>query len=821
MTTGQSRLQWFSWLRSFLDGWVRAKIVPAENIFSDLGIDSSKPICYVLKSNSIFDFLVLDIFCAKNNLPRPLAGVDDLGDNKDASSIYLSQVGVLRTYGAYRHEPPSPFFKLLRRAGQNDSFDVQLVPVSVFWGRDPGRGEPSIFKLFFPDDDRASFIQKLFIVLAQGKNVAVHYSRPIHLREQISLSKSVEQTARKLTRVIRVHFQTLRNAFLGPGLVSRTRVIETLIRGKILRSAIEDECRKKNITRERAERLAKEYISEIAAEVSPEVIAGMAILLRRLWNRIYSGVVVENIDRLRAIPANAEIVYVPCHRSHMDYLLLNYVLYDNHVLTPHVAAGINLNFWPVGSLIRRVGAFYIRRSFNNNRLYAVAFSEYVSFLLQRGFPVQFFIEGGRSRTGKVLAPKTGMVSMVVSSFLRNNDRPIYFVPVYIAYDRVAEVKTYRKELTGAKKKSESVGQLVQGRKALRSSHGKAYIAFAEPIKLGSFLDEEKPGWRDQSYDNDAKPVWMNPVVQSLAAKIMTSVNESTVCGSVALVATILLATRQRALPEDELLAHIDMFQNIAKMAPYSADARLPNLPAATILEMAERVGRLSRFTHPGGDVIHAVEPQASFITYYRNNVAHLFAVPSAIAFFLQHNDSIREDLIRQGMRVIYPVIKKEFFLRWDVKDIDSVTTQYIGILCDLGLFARSEGGKLTRPEMTSFEFNILRTIGLVIGPALERFAIATHLLKQYDDGLEFKIEDFQRRCVMMAQRISLLTGATDAELPTPQLFSVIFDQLNENGMIKKMTSDTWTLAPAFTEILGLTAVLLSVDMRHSMARAKG
>jgi glycerol-3-phosphate O-acyltransferase len=287
------------------------------------------------------------------------------------------------------------------------------------------------------------------------------------------------------------------------------------------------------------------------------------------------------------------------------------------------------------------------------------------------------------------------------------------------------------------------------------------------------------------------------------------------------VATILLATRQRALPEDELLAHIDMFQNIAKMAPYSADARLPNLPAATILEMAERVGRLSRFTHPGGDVIHAVEPQASFITYYRNNVAHLFAVPSAIAFFLQHNDSIREDLIRQGMRVIYPVIKKEFFLRWDVKDIDSVTTQYIGILCDLGLFARSEGGKLTRPEMTSFEFNILRTIGLVIGPALERFAIATHLLKQYDDGLEFKIEDFQRRCVMMAQRISLLTGATDAELPTPQLFSVIFDQLNENGMIKKMTSDTWTLAPAFTEILGLTAVLLSVDMRHSMARAKG
>jgi glycerol-3-phosphate O-acyltransferase len=821
MTTGQSRLQWFGWLRSFLEGWVRAKIVPGEDVLAQLGVDPAKPICYVLKSNSIFDFLVLDIFCSKHQLPRPLAGIDDLGDNKDASSIYLSQVGILRTYGAYRNEPPSPFFKLLRRAGQQESFDVQLVPVSVFWGRDPGRGEPSVFKLFFPDDDRASFFQKLFIVLAHGKNIVINYSKPIHLREQISGVQNVEQTARKLTRVIRVHFQTLRNAVLGPGLISRTRVIETLVRSKALKSAIDDECRKKNIPRDRAERLAKEYISEIAAEVSPEIIAGLAILLKRLWNRIYSGVVVQHIDRLRSIPANAEIVYVPCHRSHMDYLLLNYVLYDNHVLTPHVAAGINLNFWPVGSLIRRVGAFYIRRSFNNNRLYAVAFSEYVSFLLQRGFPVQFFLEGGRSRTGKVLPPKTGMVSMVMSSFLKNHDRPIYFVPVYIAYDRVAEVKTYRKELAGSKKKSESVGQLVQGRKALRTSHGQAYIAFAEPINLGDFLDAKRPGWRDLVYDVDAKPTWMTPVVQSLASNVMTSINETAICGSVALVATILLATRQRALPEDELLAHIEMFQKISKSFPYSPDVHLPDLTAPAILEIAERVGRLSRFTHPGGDVIHAVEPQASLITYYRNNVAHLFAVPSVIAFFLQHNDSISEELIRQGMRVIYPVIKKEFFLRWDTANIDAVTNEYIQVLRAMGLFAKSDSGDITRPDMTSFEFNILRTIGLIVGPALERFAIATHLLKQYDDGTAFKMDDFQKRCMMMAQRISLLTGATDAELPSAQVFAAIFEQLNENGMIENHGADSWKLTPAFNDILGLTSALLSVDMRHSMARAKG
>ena len=555
MTTGQSRLQWFGWLRTFLEGWVRAKVVPPENIFQELGIDPSRPVCYVLKSNSIFDFLVMDIFCARNRLPRPTAGVEHLGEGKDASSIYLSHVGILRTYGAYRNEPPSPFYKLLRRAKSEPDFDTQLVPVSVFWGRDPGRGEPSVFKLFFPDDDRASFFQKLLIVLAQGKSCVVNYSKPIMLREQIDETKSIEQTARKLTRVVRVHFQNKRTALLGPGLISRSRVIETLIRGKALRVAIDDECRKKNISRDRAERLAKEYISEIAAEVSPEMLAGLSILLKRLWNKIYAGVQVEHIERLRNLPANAEIVYVPCHRSHMDYLLLNYVLYDNRFLTPHVAAGINLNFWPVGSFLRRVGAFYIRRTFNNNRLYAVAFSEYVSFLLQKGFPVQFFLEGGRSRSGKVLQPKTGMVAMVVSSFLRNHDRPIYFVPVYIGYDRVAEVKTYRKELSGSKKKAESVGQLVEGRKALRSSHGRAFISIAEPIDLGTYLDRAQPDWNQHVYDMDSKPQWLNPVVQGIATKVMTSINEAAVGGSVSLVSLILLATRQRALPEDELIAH--------------------------------------------------------------------------------------------------------------------------------------------------------------------------------------------------------------------------------------------------------------------------
>jgi glycerol-3-phosphate O-acyltransferase len=685
---------------------------------------------------------MLDIFCERKGLPRPLASVDQLRSGNVAASIYLSQVGFLRTYGAYRNEPPSPFFKLLRRAQMEDSFDVQMVPFSVFWGRAPNRSEPSVFKLFFPDDDRAGFVQKFLIVLAQGKSVGVNFSRPIMLREQLSAAEGIEQTARKLTRVVRVHFQTLRTALLGPGLISRNRVIETLIRGKYLRAAIDDECRKKNVPRDRAERLAKEYISEIAAEVSPEVISGASVLLKRVWTKIYNGVRVERIDRVRNLPANATVVYVPCHRSHMDYLLLNYVLYEEHIVTPHVAAGINLNFWPIGSFLRRLGAFYIRRSFNNNRLYSVVFSEYVAFLLQKGFPLQFFLEGGRSRSGKLLQPKTGMVAMVVSSFLRNHDRPIYFVPVYFYYDRVAEVRTYRKELAGSKKKNESFGQLLKGLKTLRSSYGNVCMSFAEPIELSAFLDASEPGWRGQPYDPDHKPTWLTPAVQRVANQIMVRINEAAVGGSVALVSLILLATRQRALPEEELLGHISKFQDLFKLRPYSDDARLPEVSAKTVLDHAIEFGKLSKFSSPTGDVIHAVEPHASYIVYYRNNIAHLFAIPSVVAYFLQHNDSISETVVLKGLEMFYPILQKEFFLRWERSEISQVVLGYIKTMDDLKLLGRTADGMLTRPEMTAPEFNMLRTLGLITGASLERFALAAQLLWQYGMGVSFSMEDF-------------------------------------------------------------------------------
>ncbi len=193
-------------------------------------------------------------------------------------------------------------------------------------------------------------------------------------------------------------------------------------------------------------------MEEIAANFSYEMIRLTDRILGFTWNRLYQGINVHNAERVRQLAHDGhEIVYVPCHRSHMDYMLLSYVLYHQGLVPPHIAAGINLNFWPAGPIFRRLGAFFIRRTFKGNKLYSTVFREYLGELFSRGYSVEYFVEGGRSRTGRLLDPKTGTLSMTIQAMLRGGTRPITLVPIYIGYEHVMEVGTYAKELRGATK----------------------------------------------------------------------------------------------------------------------------------------------------------------------------------------------------------------------------------------------------------------------------------------------------------------------------------------------------------------------------------
>src|SRR5207244_3553881 len=210
---------------------------------------------------------------------------------------------------------------------------------------------------------------------------------------------------------------------------------------------------------EKVRREAQGYFDEIASNFNGTYFALLAFVFRRIWNRIFRGVEITGLDRVADRIREHPVVLVPCHRSHFDYLILSYIFHSEFLSPPHIAAGINLSFFPMGMLFRGAGAFFIRRSFGDNELYKVIFHEYLAYLIREGYTQEFFIEGGRSRTGKILTPKLGMLSAIVNSFVSGVRRDLYLVPVSIHYGRIVEEEAYKQELLGGQKGKESFGSV--------------------------------------------------------------------------------------------------------------------------------------------------------------------------------------------------------------------------------------------------------------------------------------------------------------------------------------------------------------------------
>lgn len=433
----------FGTLRRLLYLWVRSETINQSSF--TLNLDRSRPVLYALQSPSLADLAVVDHECSKAGLPRPVLPVA-VGDLMEPTAVfYLTPDPDWLGRQDKRGAPPT-LARLVTALAQNASEDAQIIPVSVFWGQSPA-SESSPWKLLFADSWAVTGrLRKLVSILILGRKTRVQFSEPIHLAELVQQNKGHERTVRMAQRILRVHFRNLKTAVIGPDISHRRHLVKGLVRDPLVRQAIAEEAVRDNITLEKAESRALHYGNEIASDYTYTAIRFLEVVLSWFWNKIYDGIKVNNIDGVKNVARGNEIIYVPCHRSHIDYLLLSYLLFKNGLTPPHVAAGINLNMPVIGSLLRRGGAFFMRRTFKGNPLYSAVFNEYLHTLFTKGFPVEYFVEGGRSRTGRMLQPKTGMLAITLRSYLRSSRTPIVFVPVYIGYERVLEGRTYLGEL---------------------------------------------------------------------------------------------------------------------------------------------------------------------------------------------------------------------------------------------------------------------------------------------------------------------------------------------------------------------------------------
>ncbi|UPK84644.1 glycerol-3-phosphate 1-O-acyltransferase PlsB [Pseudomonas sp. A2] len=812
MTRSPLRRLIFGALRRLLYLWVRSETINQSSL--TLKLDRSRPVFYALPSPALTDLVVLDHECTKAGLPRPVLPVAVGPLQEPAAFFYLTPDPDWLGRHDKRGAPPI-LERLVTAVSQHAEEDAQIIPVSVFWGQTPA-SESSPWKLLFADSWAVTGrLRRLLTVLILGRKTRVQFSAPIHLRELVQHNKGHERTVRMAQRLMRVHFRNLKTAVIGPDISHRRNLVKGLIHAPQVRQAIVDEAQRENLPLAKAEAQALRYGNEIASDYTYTAIRFLEVVLSWFWNKIYDGIKVNHIEQVQGIAPGHEVIYVPCHRSHIDYLLLSYLLFRNGLTPPHVAAGINLNMPLVGNLLRRGGAFFMRRTFKGNPLYTAVFNEYLHTLYTKGFPVEYFVEGGRSRTGRMLQPRTGMLAITLRSFLRSSRTPIVFVPVYIGYERVLEGRTYLGELRGASKKKESIFDIFKVFGALRQRFGQVYVNFGEPIRLAGFLDQQQPGWREQDHGPQYRPAWLNATTTRLGETVARHLNEAAAINPVNLVALALLSTSRLALDERALTRVLDLYLALLRQVPYSPHTTLPDGDGQALIEHVRGMNLVAEQKDALGRILYLDEGNAVLMTYYRNNVLHIFALPALLASFFLSSSRMSRELLGQYVHALYPYLQAELFLRWTPEQLDAVIDQWLAALVEQGLL-RQDNAIYIRPAPSSRQFVLLTLLARTITQTLQRFYMATSLLLNSGQN-SLSAEELEDLCVMMAQRLSILHGLNAPEFFDKTLFRHFIQTLVEQGVLHADAQGKLGYRNKLGELAeGVAKRVLSAELRLSI-----
>jgi glycerol-3-phosphate O-acyltransferase len=811
---------WRFSVRKVLGLWVKATIKPDDA--AAVIAARSRPVCYVLERESHTDLAVLNNACAQLRLPRP--------------ERCFELVGGTRFWSRRRHlRAPRYLAQLVAAATADPNFDVDLVTVAIFWGRAPLK-EVSLWRLLFTEDwVLMGRCRKFLNIVFNGRNTVVHFGEAVPLRNAMS-DLPPSRSVRRILRTLRAELRAQRASTIGPDLSHRRTMVVHVLRTQAVRREVRREMQvraeqahagrgRKRQSRRAARRAvlltARKHAVEIAANYSQSFVTFMALLLGRLWNWLYDGVEFEHVDKLSEVGDGAEIIYVPCHRSHMDYLLLSYVIYRKGFAVPHVAAGVNLNMPVIGHFLRKGGAFFLRRSFKGDALYATVFAKYLGFMMARGHPLEYFIEGGRSRTGRLLAPRTGMLSMTVRSYLRDPKRPVVFMPVYFGYERIVEGRTYIGELSGQPKEKESILGLIRSLKLLRGKYGKVYVNLGQPIVLDELLDRYSPRWRGSpsgtsSENEQSPPAWIGDAIADLALTITSGINAAAAVTPINLVAMSVLATPRQAMLEADLTRQLELYQRLLRDAPYAPLVTVTADGGAQMIRYAESMGMLERQPHPLGDILRMGADCAVLATYYRNNILHLFAMPSLLACCFISNARMRTVDIQRLVWRVYPYIRSELALRWPEEEIGAVVDSLLEAFVRSNLLhVDAERSEWQRPSPTSLEALQLSLLAEATIQTVERYYLVIALLLQAGSGTIGQ-EALEQRCHLMAQRMSLLYGLNSPEFFDKSLFRNFIDLLGRRQVVHTAEDGTLNFGEPLLGVATDAQLVLSEQIRHDI-----
>jgi glycerol-3-phosphate O-acyltransferase len=680
--------------------------------------------------------------------------------------------------------------------------DPLLVPLRVAWMSPEHSGLGGLFRLLlFGDPHDPGALRKRWIRWVRPESVRVIVGDPATLSElrerwqrlggtdRAETSGLAEFVARQAALALDRAERRIRGMrYKVPRFVAEGILERASFRGGLTRLAWETGRELPDVTRR-----ASHYLREIAATHSPYVIDIVAHFARALYTRGYRERL--NYDRAQlehtyGLAQRAPVVFLPSHKSNLDHLVLRWALYENGHPPNHTAGGINMNFLPLGPLLRRSGVFFIRRTFKDNPIYKFVLGQYIDYLIEKRFPLEWYIEGGRSRSGKLLPPRFGLLAYVVDAYRRAKSEDVYLIPVSIGYDQIQDVGAYVSEQGGGAKERESFAWFLRVFRMLKRRYGEVYIRFGEPLSLREALGDPS-----EQTPRDERDIGL----QKLAFEVSVRINRVTPITATSLVTLALLGSGDRALSLEETVGAVQALHE------YVRRRRLPTTGSPE-LESSAGIARVLGgliengivTSYAGGpETVYAISPgQHLAAAYYRNTVIHFFVNTAIVELALQGaaaaDGDVNERFWGETAR-LRDLLKFEFFFA----DRETFRTE---IEQELSLqnpqwrecFAQGRDGvrELLRrlQPLTSF---------LVLRPFVEAYRVVADALLSLAEGAAPPETELLRRCLGLGKQYHLQKRIRNGESVSSVFFATGMRLARNRGLIDGDTEEVIEKRAAF------------------------
>jgi len=693
-----------------------------------------------------------------------------------------------------------------RRRGQdNTHFARSLIAVQrtsdrpiivyphVLTDRALGGNESQITKRIFGARRRPGALRALFIRVATSSSSTVRVADPINLLTFLAENEELDDLAasRKLSHEITTRLAQEERVVAGP-----EHPTEDVLQKHILRRLEKDPGvmtwqKESGKSAHHVERKARKYISEIAAKYDVNMLRFVDVSVGLIFNRIYDGIIVDQrgLERVADASKKGPVVFVPCHRSHVDYLALSHTLWRYSLVPPHIAAGINLSFFPMGYIFRRSGAFFMRRTFRGNPLYAAVFKHYIFELLKMGVNTEFFIEGTRTRTGKLLMPKYGMVKMIVEAWQSGACDDVQFVPVSIDYERIIEASSYQRELAGAEKKKEDLGALLKTTGVLRSKFGRLHIQFGQVLSLKDYATQH------QLPQDTSSPDQWNQKIPRLGFEILRRIADVCTVTPTAVISSVLLSHHGRGIGLSKLVelgTELIEFLEGATSA-FSETLHAPHNRAPALIEAVEKIADDTKLEvqRPGRrdvEPIYRVPEEARLLLDFpKNQIINYLAPSSIIALSILNAKTdasdapIKLDSVRESSRFLSRLFKQEFIYRADAS-FDIVFDETAATLAVRGYF------ELNQDTITIQSEEKLALLAGFLAPFVEAYACAIDSLAELE-SFPLWDKELLNRALELTRRRYLEGKISRPESANQTVVKTALSWLQGEGWLKVTTVD--------------------------------